>query len=638
MFRNFFSRISTRIYAIVAVAVALMSILAMLTLSLAVENAYQLREKHLSDVVDSAISILAQMENAAQAGTLSEEEARAEGRKLLTDMRYHGSGYYYVIDQDYVIQVHPHRADWIGNNMRSFKDGNGFAILERARDIGVQEGAGVFSYDFTNPETDAIEQKITFVREFEPWGWTVAAGAYLSDIEADLAVLRRLSMGLTAAGLVLLAVVSALLARSITRPVSRLIVRMHGMSEGDIDSPVPFADRQGEIGQMAGSIEVFREALTERRKMEAEQEEMRRDREAAREREIERERAHDEAVRRTEAARHEEEERMRAEQERQRAEVEAERAEAARNQQTVVEALAGGLSAMSTGDLSVRIDSRFPESYERLRADFNQAVERISELVGSMVEGAGTITRETDMLGSAASQLSHRTESQAASLEETAAAITELSASVENSAAGAREASRTVESARERSQAGSKVVQQTIGAMEEIAESSGKISRITSVIDDIAFQTNLLALNAGVEAARAGEAGRGFAVVASEVRALAQRSSDAAREIAGLISTSEQQVESGVSLVNNSGVALNEIDGLVETLSDLVRSMAETSVQQSTGLAEISTAVNQLDQVTQQNAAMFEETTAAVQTLQSEAQSLQGSAGSFRMRQQANAA
>ena len=286
---------------------------------------------------------------------------------------------------------------------------------------------------------------------------------------------------------------------------------------------------------------------------------------------------------------------------------------------------------MSRGDLSARIEQVFPQDYEQLRKDFNAAVNRISELVGSIVNGSQVIRAESDTLNNAATEMSRRTESQAASLEETAAAITELSSSVQNSSGGAKKAAENVSQARKQSELGREVVQRTITAMTEIAESSSQISRITSVIDDIAFQTNLLALNAGVEAARAGDAGRGFSVVASEVRALAQRSSESAREISQLIATSGEQVNSGVTLVNESGNALAEIEVMITSLNELVSSIAETSVQQSTGLDEISTAVNRLDQVTQQNAAMFEETTAAVTSLQTQAERLEADSSSFKL-------
>ncbi|MGD9917518.1 MAG: PAS domain S-box protein [Paenirhodobacter sp.] len=276
------------------------------------------------------------------------------------------------------------------------------------------------------------------------------------------------------------------------------------------------------------------------------------------------------------------------------------------------------VTALSNGDLSMRLHERMPGELETLRLEFNAALDKMAGLLGAILSGAATISAEVDMIQANSVELGRRTEVQAASLEESAAALNQLTSSVASASTSAREAARAVTDARERSGAGRTVVEQAITAMNTIAQSSDQISRITSVIDDIAFQTNLLALNAGVEAARAGEAGRGFAVVASEVRALAQRSSEAAREIAGLIQTSERQVKEGVTLVDRSGKELGEIDSLVRRVEDLVRDIANSATEQATGLNEINDAVNSLDQVTQHNAAMFEETSAAVSTLRNQ--------------------
>ncbi|MBW6417301.1 methyl-accepting chemotaxis protein [Celeribacter sp. PS-C1] len=301
---------------------------------------------------------------------------------------------------------------------------------------------------------------------------------------------------------------------------------------------------------------------------------------------------------------------------------EAERERMKVEQDCVVDGLRVGLKKLASGDLTSRIEVAFSDEYETLRVDFNQAIENLLSAMRNVVENADMIRGEASEISNAADDLSRRTEKQAATLEETATALDQLTSSVRSAADGANQASEMVETAKANAEASGKVVQEAVEAMSQIETSSIQISKITSVIDDIAFQTNLLALNAGVEAARAGEAGRGFAVVASEVRALAQRSSEAAREINDLISKSGTLVKRGVSLVGETGEALRGIVGSVSEISHNVSEIAVSAREQSSGLAEINAAVNQLDQVTQQNAAMFEQTTAASHALTREAENL----------------
>ena len=293
-------------------------------------------------------------------------------------------------------------------------------------------------------------------------------------------------------------------------------------------------------------------------------------------------------------------------------------------QAAVVSALQSALTSLSQGDLQIRIDEAFSGEYEVLRVNFNTAVSELDDAIGLILNSADSILNESSNVSSAADDLSRRTEQQAATLEEPAAAISELTASVASAASGAKQANDVVTDARDNAAASGEVVQQAVDAMGEISNSSDQISRIIGVIDEIAFQTNLLALNAGVEAARAGDAGRGFAVVASEVRALAQRSSEAAREITDLISTSGEHVKKGVSLVDKAGHALTEIGHSVGGIADQGSGIAASAREQSTGLEEINAAMNQLDQVTQKNVAMFEETTAASKTMTAEANALVG--------------
>ena len=305
-------------------------------------------------------------------------------------------------------------------------------------------------------------------------------------------------------------------------------------------------------------------------------------------------------------------------------------ARTAREQATVVSALAEGLDHLASGDLTFRVVAEFTGEYVKLRDDFNAAIAQLETALQRIAASTSGIQTGSEEISGAADDLSRRTEQQAASLEQTAAALDEITATVKRSAAGAKHARDVVSTASADAARSREIVRNTITAMNEMDVSAKKISQIIGVIDEIAFQTNLLALNAGVEAARAGDAGKGFAVVASEVRALALRSAEAAKEIKGLITASTQQVAQGVSLVGETGEVLQAIAGRVTEIDTLVAEIASSSQEQASGLAEVNSAVNQIDRVVQQNAAMVEETTTAAGNLNQEAKALSRQVAHFR--------
>ena len=365
--------------------------------------------------------------------------------------------------------------------------------------------------------------------------------------------------------------------RIVRHPLRQMLGAVDSLVAGRFNDPVPGKSRNDEIGAIAGAVETLRQGLVDKNAMEEEQ-------------------------------RHQQAE-----------------------QTFVVETLAAGLKELSDGNLDIHMHEPFADGYDQLRQDFNAALVRLSEVIGAISASTRSIAGNVQEITGASNDLSRRTETSAATLEETAAALSELTNSVKFAADGAQQTDSLVGGINGEMQLSSKTVNEAVAAMDAIGNSSNEINKIIEVISDIAFQTNLLALNAGVEAARAGEAGGGFAVVASEVRGLAQRSSDAAREIGQLISQSSGHVKEGIELVGRAGDALQSIISSIGGISEHVSKIASSTHEQATGIVEINSAVGKMDQVQQRNAAMFEETAAACTALNDETQRLEAMVGQFRM-------
>jgi methyl-accepting chemotaxis protein len=384
-------------------------------------------------------------------------------------------------------------------------------------------------------------------------------------------------------------------ARLITRPMQALSTAMRELASGNREVAIPGLDRTDDYAPMAAAVQMFKEAAIAKEQLEAQ---------AAQ--------AHESTEHRL-------------------SEIEGAYRDSGKSQATVLETLAAALERLAKRDLTTRIDLAVSPAYQKLRSDFNEALEQLEQAIENVSSATRAIKSRTQEVANSSSDLSRRTEQQAASLEETAAALDEVTDTLKRTAEGSTLAHRIVSAATSDAERGRSVVRQAVEAMSGIEKSSQKIGQIISVIDEIAFQTNLLALNAGVEAARAGEAGRGFAVVASEVRALAQRSADAAKEIKSLVSASKDEVDHGVALVAQTGEALERIQSQVAEMNAAVSQIATSATDQSTRLGELNTTVRNMDQTTQMNAAVAEESTAASMSLAEETEQLSALVGSFRL-------
>ena len=461
-----------------------------------------------------------------------------------------------------------------------------------------------------------------------------ALGATRQEMETTISGASVLELSIAVAAAILGLLFAWVVARSITGPVVSMTTTMSALAQGDNTVHVPALSNKDEIGQMAKAVQVFKENAIEKVRMdEAERQRLEAERKAA-----ETQRQRDLAVGKEIAdliaavSRGDLESRLALADKEGFYRTMSEGINSLTDTvQTAIADIARVLGALAEGDLNQRITKEYQGAFDRLKTDVNATSAKLTEIVSNITQATGAISSAAAEVSSGSADLAERTEQQASSLEETAASMEELGATVRTSAESAQRANRMAGEARGAAEQGGVVAGSAIEAMKLIAEASRKITDIIGVIDEIAFQTNLLALNAAVEAARAGDAGKGFAVVAQEVRVLAQRSAQASKEIKTLILNSDNQVQNGVELVKKAGDSLGGIAKGVQQVAALISEIASASSEQAGALDEINSAVAAMDEMTQKNAALVEETTAAAQSMSGQASNLADLVGFFKL-------
>ncbi len=592
----------TRSFGLVAAIAVVVTVAAVgLTLKEARQEMIDLKRAEIKNAVDAAATTINGYLARVEKGELKEAEAKKLAIDAVSSARFDNGNYYFVIDYNGISVSHANKKIET-TDMKPLKDATGKFFVQDMIAMAKTGSAGFIDYGWIKPGDKEPSLKISYVAPIAKWQWTVGSGLHVHDVDAAfMTMIGDVAKVLVPLALAMLALV-VVLSRRASRMLASLAGTMNGLAAGDLQAPIAHQERPDEVGSMARALVVFRDAALAKAEMEADKSRVEAQATASRD-------AADGERRRNEA----------------------ERIETAQAQETVVAALGAGLEHLAEGDLSYRIDQPFAAEYAKLKDDFNRAITSLTDTMRQIATNTESMKAGSGEISQAADDLASRTEQQAASVEETATALDELTATVKQTAESARLASQATSHVKAEADQSTQIVRDAVLAMGGIEKSAQEISQIVGVIDEIAFQTNLLALNASVEAARAGDAGKGFAVVASEVRALAQRSASAAKEIKTLIDASTVEVEKGVTLVGQTGGALQRMAEEIGKATSLVAEIANAAQEQASGLQEVNTAVNEMDQATQQNAAMAEESTAAAHSLSQEADKLAGVVSRFRL-------
>ena len=587
------------------------------------------RAEKTRQLVQAAYGVVQHFHSEQLAGKLSEADAKRTAMAVIKSLRYDTSEYFWINDMEPRMIMHPGKPALDGTQIGAMADPNGKQLFIEMVDKVKREGGGFVDYMWPKLGSGQPVGKISYVQGFAPWGWVIGSGVYTDDTAAKLKGPLMLLIGLALCVILANAAIATSLGRHVTAPVVALSGVISRFASGDLSSEVPATGRKDEVGSIAKAVQVFKEHGLRLQALEAQE------REAAAAR-LARAQSMEAVVSDVSevvaaAAAGDFSARLRIND----SDEQMQRLVAGINEiNTVVDTatteFAQALSAIAGGDLTSRVETAYRGRFADLKGAINETVDRLSATVATIQTTSADVGLAAREISMGADDLSKRTEEQASSLEETAATTEELAASVKASAQASRSAATAADEAASAARSGGTIAGQAVDAMARIETASQKIADIIRVIDDIAFQTNLLALNAAVEAARAGDAGKGFAVVASEVRTLAQRSSEAAKDISTLISSSNAEVGEGVKLVRRAGESLTQILAASQKVAATIADISAASGEQANGIDEMSQAVAHLDEMTQQNAALSEQSAASANALSGRIEQLNALIATFR--------